>query len=64
MLILKVTMLEGRSDEVRAELIRRLTAAAGLYLNEDPAEIRVVIYEVPPTDWGAGGVTLGAQGRK
>jgi 4-oxalocrotonate tautomerase len=57
MLMLKLTMLEGRTEAQKAELIRRLTAAAELYLNEPSAGIRVLIYEVPPTNWGAGGVT-------
>ena len=58
MLVLKVTILEGRSESVKAELIQRLTAAAGLYLDEPTADIRVIIYEVPSSNWGAGGVTV------
>jgi 4-oxalocrotonate tautomerase len=64
MLLLKVTILEGRTEAKKAELIQRLTAAAALYLDEPTADVRVIIYEVPPTNWGAGGVTIAEQGRK
>jgi 4-oxalocrotonate tautomerase len=52
MLMLKLTLLEGRTEAQKAELIRRLTAAAELYLNEPSAHTRILIYEVPPTNWG------------
>jgi 4-oxalocrotonate tautomerase len=63
MLVLKVTILQGRTDVQKAQLIERLTAAAELYLDEPTADVRVIIYEVPPTNWGAGGVTIAEQGR-
>ena len=58
MIVLKITMLEGRTVAQKAELIRRLSESAAKHLNEDAAGIRVIIVEVPPTNWGAGGVTL------
>jgi 4-oxalocrotonate tautomerase len=61
MLILKVTMLEGRTVDQKAELIRRLTASATHRLGEAAGDIRIIIYEVPPTNWGAGGVTIQAR---
>lgn len=64
MLVLKVTIMEGRAEAQKAELMRRLTAAAELYLNEPADEIRVIVYEVPPTNWGAGGVTMAKRERK
>ena len=64
MLVLKVTLLEGRDDARKAELIQRLTAAAELYLGEPAADVRIVIYEVPPTNWGAGGITIEQRERK
>jgi 4-oxalocrotonate tautomerase len=63
MLVLKVSILEGRTEAQKAELIRRLTAAAELYLNESADEIRVIVYEVPTTNWGAGGVTMAKRER-
>ena len=64
MLLLKVTILQGRTEAQKAQLIERLTAAAELYLNETSADVRVIIYEVPPTNWGTGGITIAEQGRK
>ena len=55
MLVLKVTMLAGRTAEQKAEVIRRLTAAAAEHLGWPAEEIRVVIYEVRRDDWGIGG---------
>ena len=58
MIVVKLTMLEGRTDEQKSELIRRLTESASKHLGEAPEGIRVIIYEVPPSNWGAGGVSL------
>ena len=58
MLLLKVTMLEGRTAEKKAEVIRRLTDAAARHFNEPTADIRIIIYDVTKEDWGAGGITV------
>lgn len=58
MLLLKVTMLEGRTAAQKAALIRRLTEAAATHLGWPAEEIRVIIYEVGREEWGAGGRTL------
>ena len=58
MLLLKLSMLEGRTDGQRVELVQRLTTAAELYLNAPATETRILIYELPPTNWGADGVTI------
>ena len=63
MLVLKLTMLEGRSAEQKQALVERLTAAAAHF--DEPAEdIRIIIYEVSPANWGAGGVTIEASRSK
>ena len=64
MLVLKITMLEGRSEEKKAELIQRLTQSAAQHLNEPAESIRILIYEIPPTDWGAGGITIAERHRR
>jgi 4-oxalocrotonate tautomerase len=64
MVVLKVSLLEGRTEAQKAELIRRLTAAAELYLNEPAGDVRVILYDVPATNWGAGGVTMVTRERK
>jgi len=58
MVVLKVTLLEGRSPEKKRELARRLSEAAARFLGEDLQEIRLVFYEVSKDDWAVGGVLL------
>ena len=58
MLILRLTMLEGRTVEQKAVLISRLTEAAACQLDIPSEQIRMIIYEVPPTNWGVGGVPM------
>jgi 4-oxalocrotonate tautomerase len=58
MLVLKVSMLEGRTPEQKAELIRRLTDSAAQHLGEPADSIRVLIYDMSPQNWGAGGITI------
>lgn len=58
MLLLKITMLEGRTTGQKAELIRRLTASAARHLGWPAEEIRVIIYEVGRDEWGSGGRTM------
>ncbi len=58
MLILRVTMVEGRTDEQRATLMRRLSECAARHFDIPPEEVRLVIYEIPKTHWGVGGRSL------
>jgi 4-oxalocrotonate tautomerase len=55
MLVLKVTIMEGRSVEQKERLIRQLSEAAGRELGYPMEEVRVIIYEVPRGNWGIGG---------
>lgn len=58
MVVLKVTLLAGRTPEKRRELVRRLTEMAARELGEPLEEIRVILYEVRKDQWAAGGVFL------
>jgi 4-oxalocrotonate tautomerase len=58
MIVLKLSMLEGRTSEQKNELIRRLTASAAKHLGEPTESIRVIIYDIPPANWGAGGTSM------
>lgn len=58
MVVLKITMLEGRPLEKKRELVRRLTEAAARHLGEPLEEIRVVIYEVPRENWAVGAILM------
>ncbi|WP_448336737.1 tautomerase family protein [Chloroflexus aurantiacus] len=58
MLVLRITMLEGRSTEQKAELARALSAAAAAAFDVPLAEVRLIIQEVPPTHWTVGGLSM------
>jgi 4-oxalocrotonate tautomerase len=50
-----VTMIEGRSDEMKADLIAKLTEAAVEVTGAPIETVRVVLREVPGHHWGVGG---------
>lgn len=50
-----VTMIEGRSDEMKEDLIAKLTDAAVQATGAPVETIRVVLREVPGHHWGVGG---------
>ena len=59
----QISILEGRSKEMKTDLIREVTKAIGRALNAPEESVRVVIYEVPKSDWGIGGNTVESLGR-
>ena len=58
--IINVELLEGRSPEVLAGLIRELTTAAAHALDRPESAVRVLVHEVPAHLWGVGGVAAAA----
>ncbi|MBO9539042.1 2-hydroxymuconate tautomerase family protein [bacterium] len=56
--IIRVEMLEGRSAEAKAALMRRLTQAAVETLGVEPGRVRVLLHELPPENWGVAGEPL------
>ncbi|MDO8778293.1 MAG: 2-hydroxymuconate tautomerase [Burkholderiaceae bacterium] len=54
--LIQVTLIEGRSAESKATLIRGLTDAAVEAISAPRESIRVILQEVPPAHWGMGGV--------
>jgi 4-oxalocrotonate tautomerase len=57
--LIHVDLLEGRSAEQHAALIRGLTDATVAALGADPQTVRVVIHEMTPQTYGIGGETFG-----
>lgn len=53
--IVRIDMLAGRGPDRKAELIRRVTEAVVAALDVPPEQVRVVLSEVPPENWGIGG---------
>jgi 4-oxalocrotonate tautomerase len=64
MLVLKVTMLEGRSQSQKEELIQLLSQTASRELKYPLEEIRVVLYEVSRSQWGVAGRSFADQDRR
>lgn len=58
MLILRVTMMEGRTVEQKEALMQRLSEAAARHLGVPLGEVRMVIHEVPRGHWSVGGRPL------
>jgi 4-oxalocrotonate tautomerase len=59
--IVRVEILEGRSQERKAELIRRLSEAVVESLEVRPEQVRVLLYELPAEHWAVGGETMAAR---
>jgi 4-oxalocrotonate tautomerase len=61
--IVQIQMLEGRDDEKKRQVIAAVTNALAETLNAAPETVRVVIQEIPKTQWGVGGKTMKELGR-
>jgi 4-oxalocrotonate tautomerase len=61
MLVLKVTMAQGRTPEQKEALIAQLSRAAAKHLDWPLEEVRVAIYEVGDYEWGIGGRSIAAR---
>jgi 4-oxalocrotonate tautomerase len=61
--IMQVFLVEGRSEEQKARLIAALTDAAVSELQAPIESVRVIINEMPKTDFGIAGKTAKALGR-
>jgi 4-oxalocrotonate tautomerase len=60
---LQVNLMEGRSEEMKRELIAELTETAHRVLGSPKETIRVQLIEVPTTNWGIAGKTAKDLGR-
>lgn len=56
--IIQVTLVEGRAPEQLRALVSELTDAAVRALDAPRGNVRVMLYEVPPTHFAAGDVTI------
>lgn len=61
MLVLKITMAQGRTPEQKEQLIAQLSQAATSHLGWSLEEVRVAIYEVGEYEWGIGGRSIAAR---
>lgn len=53
--IIQAFLLEGRSEERKADFIAAVTEAAVTSLDAPRESVRVIITEMPATDFGVGG---------
>lgn len=58
-----VNLLEGRTEEQKVNLVRELTDTACRVLDAKPETVRVLINDVPKTNWGIAGKTAKELGR-
>lgn len=61
--ILTVNLMEGRSEAQKTALIRELTDTVVRVLDAKPEQVRVLINDVPKTNYGIAGKTLKELGR-
>ncbi|SFV15029.1 tautomerase family protein [Pseudoduganella namucuonensis] len=61
--VMQAFLIAGRSPQQKVRLIAALTEAAAGAIDADPAAVRVIIKDVPNTDFGLGGRTAAALGR-
>lgn len=56
--IIELKILEGRDQEVKDELIARVTQTVSETLQVSPESVRVLLYDIPLTHWGIAGKTV------
>jgi 4-oxalocrotonate tautomerase len=59
----QITLLEGRSKEQKAALIKEVTEAIHKSIGVPKENVRIAIYEVQKSEWGIGGVSAESLGR-
>lgn len=58
-----IYMMEGRTEEQKKAVIEKVTRALCEAVDAPAQNVRVVIQEVPKTNWGIGGVSAKELGR-
>lgn len=54
--IIRVEMLEGRTQEQKKELAQALTDVTVKILGTSPEAVDVLLFDMPKTDWAKAGV--------
>lgn len=58
LVILRLTMMEGRTADQKRRVMRALSEAAARELECDLESVRMVIHEVPASNWGVAGISM------
>lgn len=61
--VIQAFLIAGRTDPQKARLIAALTQAAVSTLAVEPDAVRVIIKDIPNTEFGIGGTTAASLGR-
>jgi 4-oxalocrotonate tautomerase len=61
--IAMIHIAEGRSEELKHQLLVNVTEAIAKSLGAPVESVRVLIQEIPETQWAAGGMTLAERKR-
>lgn len=59
----QIYMLEGRTEEQKRAVIEKVTQALVEAVDAKPEAVRVMILDVPKSQWGIGGKTAKDLGR-
>lgn len=54
--ILRVELFDGRPDDMKGELIRKLSSVTAETLKIPLEHVQVILHEVPRKNWARGGV--------
>lgn len=52
---IRIEMLEGRTPEQKAELVRAITETTVKVLDCSPQAVDILIYDIPKNHWATGG---------
>lgn len=61
--IANIQIMEGRDDDAKARLIRSVTDAICESIGAPRESVRVMVQEIPKTQWGIAGKTAKELGR-
>lgn len=63
MSVIQAFLIAGRTPEQKARLIAALTQATVSTLSVEPTTVRVIIKDIPNTEFGIGGANASSLGR-
>ena len=61
--IVQVNMIVGRSEEQKSRMIQSVAEAVSTSLDAPVESVRIIINEVPSSNWGIGPATAKSKGR-
>jgi 4-oxalocrotonate tautomerase len=62
--LVQISWRQGRSEEQKRRVIRRVTEALVEEGGARPERVTVVLYDVPPDSWATGGRTLAEEAQQ